>query len=702
MATAKEYSTDRIRNVAVLGHGGAGKTTLVDALCFVTGTTRRHGSVEDGNTLTMFTPEETAHGLSMQASPAFADWEGTKVNLLDTPGYIDFTGEALAATRVADGAVVVLGATTGVEVGTEKVWEYCEDRGIPRLFFVSMMDKDNADFDAVYGDIKEHLTEKVIPVEIPIGAGEDFRGIINLFSGRAHMYRPGSASGEYEETDIPEEKQAKFEEWRTELMETIATTDDRLLEAYLDGGEIDRDEALAAMKSAMVKGEIFPLFCGAPQKTWGTRALIRKIVELLPSPAEVPSELAQRPSIDQVVELRAADDTPFAALVFKTTSEPHVGELSFFRVFSGSIANGTEVLNANREGTEKLTHIAIPQGKERLEVERLHAGDIGVVAKLRNTHTNDTLCEAARPLVIEPIRFPEPDIAVAVRAASRSDEDKLGTGLHRLHEEDPTFASGYDPEVRQTIIRGLGELHLDVQLERLERKYGVAVTTEQPRIHYRETIRKSAEARGRYKKQTGGRGQFGDCHIRLNPLPRGDGYRFTNEISGGVIPGKFIPSVDKGIQDSAARGVLAGFPLVDFEAVCCDGSYHTVDSSDVAFQVAGSMAFKAAARDAAPVILEPIMEVEISTPEEFMGEIMGDLNQRRGRIQGMETQGRKTVIRALVPESELYKYATTLRSMSHGRAVHKRRHSGYEEVPSHVADRIIAAAESQEETEIHA
>lgn len=697
MATAKEYTTERVRNVAVLGHGGSGKTTLVDALCFVAGSSRRHGSVDDGTALTMYTPEEIDHGLSMQASAAFAEWDDVKINLIDSPGYMDFTGEALAATRVADGAVVVLGATTGVEVGTEKVWEYCEDRGIPRLFFVSMMDKENADFDSAYSDIKEHLTDAVVPVEIPIGAGEDFRGIINLFSGRAHVYDPASASGEYEETDIPEELQAKFEEWRTELMETIATTDDSLLEAYLEGGEIGREDALAAMKSAMARGEIFPIFCGAPQKTWGTRALIRKLVELMPSPAEAPAEIAQRPNIDQVVELRAADDQPFAALVYKTTSEPHVGELSFFRVYSGKLENGMDVLNANRDATEKMAHISVAQGKERLEVSTIHAGDLGVVAKLKNTHTNDTLCDPGRALVIEPIRFPEPDISVAIQAASRSDEDKLGTGLTHLREEDPTFESGYDAEVKQTIIRGLGELHLEVQMERLERKYGVEVTTEQPRIHYRETIRKTAEAQGRYKKQTGGRGQFGDAYVRLKPLPRDEGYVFTDSITGGVIPNKFIPSVDKGIQEAARKGVIAGYPVVDIEAECYDGSYHSVDSSDVAFQVAGSMAFKKAVKDAAPVLLEPIMKVEITTPEDFMGDIMGDLNQRRGKIQGMDSQGSKTVIRALVPEAELYKYATTLRSMSHGRAVHTRDFHGYEEVPQHVAQKIIEESKREEE-----
>jgi elongation factor G len=702
MATAKEYSTDRIRNIAVLGHGGSGKTTLIDALCFVAGSSRRHGSVDDGTALTMYTPEEISHGISMQTAAAFADWDGTKLNLLDTPGYMDFMGEALAATRVADGAVIVLGATTGIEVGTEKVWEYCEDRKVPRLFFISMMDKENADFDRVYGQIDSQLSEKVIPVEIPIGAGDDFRGIINLFSGKAHMYRPGSPTGEYDEAEVPEELRSKFEEWRTELMETIATTDDTLLEAYLEGGEIDRDQAIGAMKSAMARNEVFPLFCGAPSKAWGIRALGRKLVELMPNPAEAAADLAQRPNIDQVVELRAADDTPFAALVYKTMSEPHVGELSYFRIFSGMVENGKEVLNANRDAPEKLTHISIAQGKERIEVSRLHAGDIGVVAKLKHTSTNDTLCDASRPLVIEPIRFPEPDISVAIRAASRSDEDKLGTGLTRLHDEDPTFMSGYEPEIRQTIIRGLGELHLEVQMERLKRKYGVEVTTEQPRINYRETIRKEAAAQGRYKKQTGGRGQFGDCHVRLRPMPRNAGYEFLDAITGGVIPGKFIPSVDKGIQEAARRGILAGFPVVDFQAECYDGSYHTVDSSDVAFQVAGSMAFKKAAQDAAPVLLEPVMVVEITTPEEYMGDIMGDLNQRRGKIQGMDSQGTKTVIRALVPEAELYKYATTLRSMSHGRATHTRRLHGFEEVPASVAEKVIADAKKEAEEEIHA
>lgn len=701
MAAAREYRTEQIRNVVFLGHGGSGKTTLVDALAFVAGSSRRHGNVRDGTALTMYTEEEIAHGISMQTSLAIAEWMDTKLNLLDTPGYLDFTGEAIAATRVADGAVIVLGAAHGVEVGTEKVWEYCEACGIPRFFFVSMMDREHADFDKVYEEIKSTLTDRVIPVEIPIGAAAGFRGIMNLFSGRAHIYKPDTTTGEYDETEIPPDHVEKFERWRTELIETIAATDDTLLEAYLEGGEIDREKALAAMKAAMLRGEMYPLFCGAAERTWGTRALLNKLVELMPNPAEAGREQAQRPGSDQGVELRADDSGPLAALVFKTTLEPHVGELSYFRIFSGSLANGQEVWNASRDAAEKLAHLSIAQGKERIEVPRLHAGDIGVVAKLRDTHTNDSLSDESQPLILEPIRFPEPDISTAIRAASRNDEDKLGNGLSKLHEEDPTFHSAYDPELRQTIVRGLGELHLEVQLERLKRKFGVSVVTEQPRIPYRETIKATAEGQGKYKKQTGGRGQYGDCWIRLKPLPRGSGYRFVDSIVGGVIPGKFIPSVDKGVQEAARRGILAGYPVVDFECECYDGSYHTVDSSDVAFQVAGSLAFQKVAAEANPVLLEPIMEVEVLTPEEFMGDVIGDLNQRRGKILGMEPEGKKTRIRALVPLAELYRYATSLRSLTQGRAVHTRKFHSYEEVPPHVAQKVIESAKAERE-EVHA
>jgi elongation factor G len=602
----------------------------------------------------------------------------------------------MAAVRVADAAVIVVSATSGVEVGTERVWRYCEERGIPRIFFVSMMDKDHADFRGVFENIKENLADGALPVEIPVGEGPDFRGIINLFSGHTHMYRDGSATGEYDEDEVPAELADLFEEWTTELHETLATTDEELLDRYLEGEEITRQEALEAMAITMGRDEVVPVFCGSSIRSHGIRALLRKMVELFPSPSESGIQAASRPGIDQEVELIANDEGSFAALVFKTATEPHVGELSYFRVFSGVAVSGMEAYNAGRGLSEKLNHVAIPLGRERLEVPRLHAGDIGVVAKLKGTTTNDTLSSPGRPLTLEKIEFPQPDVSVAMRGATRADEDKIGEALQKLHDEDPTFHAAFNPELGQTIARGLGELHLDVQMQRMKRKYNVSVETEQPKIAYRETITRTAAGRGRFKKQTGGRGQFGDCRVRLSPRPRGEGYEFVDSIKGGVIPGKYVPSVNKGIQEAAAKGVLAGFPLVDFGAECYDGSYHSVDSSDIAFKVAGLLAFREVAAKAGPVLLEPIIEVEVSTPDEYMGDIMGDITQRRGKVQGMVPGNGSTTVQALVPEAELYKYATSLRSMTQGRAHHTRALSSYEPMPAHEAERVIEALKAEE------
>jgi elongation factor G len=645
----------------------------------------------------MTTPEELDHGISLQTTPAYAEYDGSKVNLLDTPGYLDFTGDALAAVRVADSALITVGATAGVEVGTEVVWQYCEDRGIPRMFFISMMDKDHADFEKVFAEIKERLASNVVPVEMPIGAGEDFRGIINLFSQRAHLFKAGSPTGEYEEADIPEELKDKFDEWETEFIETVATTDEALLERYLEGETISRDEAVEAMHKGVAKGEVIPLFCGSGKLAYGTHALLKKMVELLPHPGEMPGEVGRRHGLDQEVTLEAEDSGPSAALIFKTATEPHVGELSFFKVLSGTVENGMELRNAPRDASEKLNHLSIPLGKERLEVPRLHAGDIGVVAKLKNSHTNDTLSDPSRPLVVEGVRFPKPDISVAIRGVSRADDDKLGEVLSKIHEEEPTFHHEFNAELGQTICRGLGELHLNVQFERMKRKYGVSIETEAPKIAYRETITRSSEGQGRHKKQSGGRGQFGDCYVRLKPKPRGEGYEFLTSIKGGVIPGKYVPSVDKGIQEAAGKGILAGFPVVDFSAECYDGSYHSVDSSDIAFKLAGSIAFKNVALQCGPTLLEPIIEVSVTTPDEYMGDVTGDLTSRRGKVMGMDADAGRTTIKARVPESELYKYASTLRSMTQGRGHHAREFVGYEPVPPDAAKAIIAAAKKEDE-----
>ena len=696
MVSGREYTSEKIRNVVLLGHGGSGKTSLVDALAFMAGTSNRRGSVKEGHALTLTTPEEVDHGISLQLTPAYAEWEGHKINLLDTPGYLDFTGEALAASRVADAAVIVVGATSGVEVGTERVREYCEIRGIPRIFYVSMMDKENADFEAVFEDIRERVAPNALPLVLPVGSGPDFRGTVQLIGRKARLYKEGSRTGEYEETGVPEEMEGFVEEWRTELLETLATTSEELLDRYLEGEEISREEVVEALATAMAEGDIVPVFCGSTEKGCGMRILLQGITELFPSPVDAVRESGRRVGLDQEVELEADDRGPFAALVFKTASEPHIGELSYFRVFSGMVVNGAEVRNGARGSTEKLNHLSIGLGKERFEVPRLQAGDIGVVAKLKDTHTSDTLCSPALPITLQGIDFPEPDIAVALRGVTRGDEDKLGEVLHKLEQEDPTFRSEFNPELGQTIAHGLGELHLEVQFERMKRKYGVSIETEPPKIAYRETITRQAQGRGRFKKQSGGRGQFGDCWLRLKPLPSGSGYEFIDSIKGGVIPFKFVPSVDRGIQEASGKGVLAGFPVVDFAAQVYDGSYHSVDSSDIAFKVAGSMAFRKVAQDAGPVLLEPIVQVKVETAEEYVGDIMGDLNGRRGRVQGMDSEGGRTVIRALVPEAELYKYAASLRSITHGRAHHSGTLAGYEPVPDIVARKVIAAVREEE------
>ena len=696
MTVVKEYPTQRIRNVAVLGHASSGKTTLIDALCFTAGTSSRKGNVEEGHALTMTSAEELSHGVSMQLTAAFAEWQDHKINLLDTPGYLDFTGDALAAVRAADAAIVVVGATSGVEVGTEKVWEYCERRGIPRFVFVSMMDKEHADFGGVFADVKSRLTAKAVPVEIPIGSGEGFSGLVNLLDSRAHSFKSSGNKGEFEVGDVPEELSGEIQRWTTELQETMATLDEELLEKYLEGGEISREESVAALARGVATNEVVPVFLGSALRGFGTRAILQRIVELVPNPEEAKPSSAKSPQGEDETPLIASDDQPFSALVFKTTSEPHVGSLSLFKICSGSVRNGAQVLNTSRDTQEKLNHLSVSLGKDRPEVPQLHAGDIGVVAKLRDTHTNDTIADPGSSLVISPIDFPRPDIRLAVRGKTRNDDDKLGEALVHLRNEDPCFESEYDPELQQTIVRGMGELHLDIQLERMARKYGVHVETERPKIAYRETITRGAEAHGRHKKQSGGRGQFGDCWIRLEPLPPGGDYEFVNSIKGGVIPGRFVPSVDRGIREAAAKGILAGYPTVDFKAECYDGSYHAVDSSDIAFQLAGSIAFRKAAQEAGPTLLEPIMEVEVTTPEAYMGDVMADVSQRRGKVLGIDSKGGRTVIRARIPQAELYKYAAALRAMTHGRAHHTREMVAYEPVPDFEQSKIVAEAQRQE------
>jgi elongation factor G len=688
----KVYDSQNIRNLAVIGHGGSGKTTLVNAMAWLAGSCTRMGSVEDGNALTDFTPDEIEHQISINVALAFAEYMDTRINLIDTPGYLDFVGEVKAGLRVADAACLVVNAVAGVEVGTERVWEYAATENLPRLVFVSMMDKEHASFESVYRQIRDTLSDRAIPVEIPIGQGTEFHGLCNLFSEKAHLYKPG-AKGEREEAEIPAEVRADYDRYRQELIETVAETDDTLIERYLEGEQLSREEVLSAMKAGMMARELFPVFCGSAFELHGVRSLLQKIVELVPSPTERPEIRATRPGSDEKVFITPNADSPTSALVFKTTTEPHVGELSYFRVFSGRVTSGADLRNTTRSHDERLAHIGIMQGKDRTEVPYLQSGDIGVVPKLKSTHTGDTLCAREHPVVLRGIDFPTPVIAVAIEPDKEGEEEKIGNALSKLHEEDPTFIHAYNPELGQTIIRGMGELHLQVVLERMDRKFNVKAHMKQPKIAYRETIRRRSEAQGRYKKQTGGRGQFGDCWIRLIPQSRGEGYAFVNRITGGAIPQKFIPAVDKGILEALEKGVLAGCPVVDLRVELYDGSYHTVDSSEMAFKIAGSMAFQNATERADPVLLEPIMDVTVVTPDEYLGDVIGDLNQRRGRILGMEPVGTgRQKIQAHVPQAELYRYSTNLRSLTQGRGDHARAFRGYEEVPSHIAEKIVAEA----------
>ena len=668
------YGSSAIRNVAFVGHGASGKTSLVDALAFVSGASRRHGSIKDGTTLTDYSPDEIERKHSISLGLGYAEWLDTKINLIDTPGYLDYFGEVVTGLHAADAAVVVLSGTGGVEVGTEKVWEVCDQLHLPRLLFVSLMDKENADFERVFADVKTHLTPKVVPVEIPIGEGHDFHGIINLFSGHCHFYKKGTKTGEYDVVPIPDEYQGRFREYTEHLTEAVASTDDSLIERYLAGEEIPRSEFITGVKKALLAGQIVPLFCGSGELTYGVRTLLKKMVELLPSAAEV------KPPVD----------SPLLGRVFKTVSEPHVGDVTFFRLYTGELKNGDEVWNAEHEVAEKLNHLSVQQGKERIEVERLSAGDIGSVAKLRDTHTGDTFCQRDHPVRLPPIPLPDSVATSAVLVKQRGEEDKLAAGLHKLHEEDPTFHFEYSSELGQTLIHGMGERHFDTILHRLERKFGVHAELTRPRVAYRETIKGKAEGQGKHKKQSGGRGQYGDCWVRIAPRPRGAGYEFVDNIVGGVIPNKYIPAVDRGVQEAAERGVVAGYPLVDFQVECFDGSYHDVDSNEMSFKMAGILAFRNVAPKARPVLLEPLLDLEVWAPDDVLGDVMGDLSSRRGQILGTEADGRLTKVRAIVPEAELYKYSTQLHSITHGRGTHRQRFHGYAEAPPDIAAKVAA------------
>ncbi len=698
MATVKQYGTDSIRNVVLLSHGGVGKTTFAEALLYTSGALTRMGTIDEGNTASDYHPAEIERKSSIQLSLLFAEHRGVKVNILDTPGYSDFIGEVISGVRVADAGVILVSAQSAVEVGTQKAWGYID--GKPCIFLVNRMDRENADFSKALKELKDAFGTGVAPVAIPIGTADSFHGVIDLLSHKAFSYDRGG-KGLGKEVPIPGDLEGEIAEFRVQLMEAVAESDESLLDKYFETGELSESELISGLNKAVASGKLFPVMPVSAAQNVGTDLVLNTLVNLIPGPKAAKPIFAKKSMGDEEYsEVVVPNNSgPTSALVFKVFSEEHVGKLTYFRVNSGTLEGGSELYNPNRGINERIGTVYVSRGKERFEVKALEAGDIGITVKLKGTGTGDTLCEKSKIVIYPPIDFPKPVIDVAVRAKQKGEEDKIANGLARLAEEETTFSYEVDSELKQTLLHGQGELQLDMIVGKLREQFGVEVELIKPRIKYRETIRKTAEAQGRHKKQTGGRGQFGDVWLRVEPLPRGEGYEFVDEITGGIVPGKYIPAVDKGVAEIMEKGVIAGYKVVDMRVAIYDGSFHTVDSSEMAFKIAAHLGIKAAFEKADPYILEPIDNVEIIVPEEFTGDVMGDISSRRGKISGMEPSGSFTKIKSQVPQSELYKYSTILRSLTQGRGFFTREFSHYAEAPYEIAQKIIEESKVSEEEE---
>ena len=688
----------KLRNVGVVGHGGVGKTSLVEALLFSAGAVSRLGKVDDGSTTTDFDPDEIKRKISINTSVAYCDWKGHRINLVDTPGYGDFIADARAGLRVVEAAVVVVDAVAGVQVQTEKVWTFATEYGLPRTIVVNRLDRERADFYRTLESLGRRLKGRIVPLQIPVGEESGFKGWVDLGRMKAVVY----ADGKPAETEIPGDVADRAKEYREKLVEAAAETDDELLAKYLEDGSLGEPEMLKALRLGIAQGKIIPVLCASASKNVGTQPLLDLIIHEFPSPAD----RGEVEGIDVKTKqpgTRAPDGkAPVTALVFKTLADPHIGKLSLFRVMSGTLRADSTLLNPSRETKERMGHVSWLQGKTQKNVEALGPGEIGVAQKLKETQTGDTLCDEAQPFELPRITFPEAAISFAIQPKTRGDEDKISNALARIAEEDPTVHYHFDPETKQLLVSGVGSLHVEMVVERMKRKYNVDVTLLPPRIPYKETVKGRAEGQGKYKKQTGGRGQYGDTWLRVEPLARGGGFEFVDDIFGGAVPRNFIPSVEKGVRDCMKRGILAGYPVVDLRVTLYDGSYHDVDSSDMAFQIAASMGLQKVFMDAHPILLEPIMNVEVNTPADHAGDVIGDLNSRRGRIAGMEPAGETAVVRAAVPMSEMLTYEPSLRSMTGGRGGYSMEFSHYEEVPAFIADKVIKEAKAdKEKTEKH-
>ena len=691
-------AADRIRNVALIGHRGSGKTSLHEALLFEAGVINRLGRVEDGTTVSDFESDEQAREMSIGAAIASFEHDGRKINLIDTPGEPSFIADTVASLRVVDAAVVVVNAVMGVEVHTERLWERADREGLARLVFVNMLDRERADFFRALESLQGAFGKHVVATEIPIGSEHEVRGVIDLIDMKAFVAQ-GEGRGAPAPEEIPEELKAQAEEYREKLMDEVAENSDELMERYLEGEQIDHDEIVTVLKRGVTDGRIFPVACGVATKNLGTTRLLNALVEDLPSPA-MRGAITAIGDDGEELEIPPDEDGELVAYVFKTHADPYAGRLNYFRVFSGVVKGDSQVTNVTRRAKERIGQLLTSQGKEHEQVDELGAGDIGAVAKLKETRAGDVLADKDARIAFPPLDLPAPVMAFAFEPKTKGDEEKAASAIRRLEEEDPTLDVHRDPQTGEQIIAGLTQVHVEVIVDRMKERFGAEINLKPPRVPYLESIRKPAKAHGRYKKQTGGRGQFGDCHIEIEPADSGTGLDFLDEIKGGVIPKGFIPAVEKGIAEAMQHGTLAGYPVKDVRVHLVDGSHHSVDSSEMAFKIAGSMAFKQAMEDADPVLLEPIMLLTVTVPEDVVGDVVGDLNSRRGRPLGMESKGSATEIKAEVPMAEVLDYARDLRQITGGRGDYTMEFARHEEIPAHLAQKVISEARSEEEARV--
>ncbi|KYH31295.1 elongation factor G [Clostridium tepidiprofundi DSM 19306] len=683
---ARQYPLKKFRNIGIMAHIDAGKTTTTERILYYTGKTHKIGEVHEGAATMDWMVQEQERGITITSAATTCMWKDHVINIIDTPGHVDFTVEVERSLRVLDGAVGVFCAKGGVEPQSETVWRQADKYGVPRIAYINKMDIMGADFFRTVNMMRERLHANAVPIQLPIGKEETFIGIVDLITNKARIYKDDLGT-QIEDTEIPEDMRELAEEYRTSMIESISELDEELMMKYLDGEEITVEELKAALRKGVCNNEIVPVICGSSYKNKGVQMMIDAVIDYMPSPLDIPAIKGIDPETEEEVERPADDNQPLAALAFKIATDPFVGKLAFTRIYSGVMTSGTYVLNSNKGKRERIGRLVKMHANHREEVQELRAGELGAIIGLKNTMTGDTLCTDEAPVILESMEFPEPVISVAIEPKTKAGRDKMSIALSKLAEEDPTFKTYTNQETGQTIIAGMGELHLEIIVDRLQREFKVECNVGKPQVAYKETIQKAVKAEGKFVRQSGGRGQYGHCWIEM--IPHEGDYEFENAIVGGVIPKEYVPAVDAGIQEAAQSGIVAGYPVINFKVRCVDGSYHDVDSSEMAFKVAGSMAFKNAMAKADPVLLEPIMKVEITVPEEYMGDVMGDINSRRGRIEGMEPQAGAQVIRAMVPLSEMFGYATTLRSRTQGRGNYSMEFATYEPVPKSIMEKIV-------------